>query len=57
MFKKIKYAATRNVIMGVQFIYRVFQLDMTYFASPRWPTKADFQVQKKVAAHSVDGDI
>ena len=25
--------------------------------SPRWPTKADFQVQKKVAAHSVDGDI
>ena len=25
--------------------------------SPRWPTKADFQVQKKVAAHSVDWDI
>ena len=25
--------------------------------SPRWPTKVDFQVQKKVAAHSGDGDI
>ena len=24
---------------------------------PRWPTKNDFQVQKKVAAHSGDGDI
>ena len=25
--------------------------------SPGWPTKVDFQVQKKVAAHSEDGDI
>ena len=25
--------------------------------SPRWPTKVDFQVQKKVAAHSGDRDI
>jgi hypothetical protein len=25
--------------------------------SPRWPTKNDFQVQKKEAAHSGDGDI
>ena len=25
--------------------------------SPRWPTKNDFQVQKKVAAHLGDGDI
>ena len=34
--------------------YRVFQLDMIYFEvlwSPRWPTKNDFHVQKKVAAH------
>ena len=25
--------------------------------SPRWPTKNDFQVQKKEAAHSGHGDI
>ena len=44
-------------------VYRVFKLDMTYFEVQdghlklTWPSKVDFHVQEKVAAHSGGWDI
>ena len=47
----INYSCEQDIhIQGVPTRYDILW-------SPRWPTKVDFQVQKKVAAHLGDGDI
>ena len=47
------YSSTISELMFLQGVPTRYDI----LWSPRWPTKVDFQDQKKVAAHSGDGDI
>ena len=53
----IAYFGAKNIM--IYFFYQVQGVSTRYdiLWSPRWPTENDFQIQKKVAAHSGHGDI